>query len=172
MTSDRPLTSRRMERTDLDEILEIEKVSFPSPWTRDMFLEEMSNRSARLIVFTEDGLIVGYMCFWVVLDEGHLMNIAVRPDRRGRGYGTYMMERLRELCLKDGLNKIILDVGKRNLPARRLYKKCGYSSIGFRKRYYTSINDDAVVMEKWLGRPESQEPSEEPNDKESGSYSR
>ncbi len=170
MTSDRPLMSRRMERTDLDKILEIEKVSFPAPWTRDMFLEEMSNRSARLIVFTEDRLIVGYMCFWEVLDEGHLMNIAVHPDRRGRGYGTYMMDRLQKLCLKAGLKKIILDVGRRNLPARRLYKKCGYSSIGFRKKYYMSIGDDAVVMEKWLGGSESEEPREEPNDNKTGSH--
>jgi ribosomal-protein-alanine N-acetyltransferase len=157
-----------MERTDLDVILEIEKVSFPAPWTRDMFLEEMSNRSARLVVFTEDKRIVGYMCFWEVLDEGHLMNIAVHPDRRGRGYGKHMMDRLQMLCLKDGLKRIILDVGRRNLPARRLYKKCGFNSIGFRKNYYSSINDDAVVMEKWLGQSESEEPREERDVNETG----
>ena len=162
------LRSRRMERSDLGEILEIEKVSFPAPWTRDMFIEEMSNRSARLVVFTEDKRIVGYMCFWEVLDEAHLMNIAVHPDRRGRGYGMYMMERLQWLSLKDGLKRIILDVGRRNLPARKLYKKCGFNSIGFRKNYYSSINDDAIVMEKWLGRPESEEPCEEPENKETG----
>ncbi len=166
MTSNTLLTSRRMERTDLEEILEIEKVSFPAPWTRNMFLEEMSNRSARLVVFTEEKRIVGYMCFWEVLDEAHLMNIAVHPDRRGKGYGKYIMDRLQMLCLKDGLKRIILDVGRRNLPARRLYKKCGFSSIGFRKKYYSSIGDDAIVMEKWLGGSQPEEPSEKRNDNE------
>jgi len=157
-----------MERTDLNEILDIETASFPAPWTREMFLEEMSNRSARLVVFAEDRRIVGYMCFWEVLDEAHLMNIAVHPDRRGRGHGKYMMDRLQTLCLKDGLKRIILDVGRRNLPARRLYKKCGFYSIGFRKNYYSSINDDAIVMEKWIGSPEMVEPHEQPDIDETG----
>lgn len=146
--------------SDLDKILEIERVSFPAPWTRTMFVEEMSNRSARLVVFLEEKRIVGYMCFWEVLDEAHLLNIAVHPDRRGQGYGKFMMERLEEICLKDGLKRIILDVGRRNVRARGLYRACGFQSIGFRKNYYTVVKDDAVVMEKWVGSPMTDHPVE------------
>lgn len=168
MNSDRLLKSRRMEPKDLDQILAIENGSFPAPWTKTMFLEEMSNRSARLAVFITGGRIAGYMCFWEVLDEAHLMNIAVHPDRRGRGYGKYIMGRLETICLKHGLKRIILDVGRRNLAAKNLYRKCGFSAIGFRKNYYTSIKDDAIVMEKWLGSEAIDKPQEEPEQHDNG----
>ena len=130
----------------------------------------LSNRNARLLVFTEEKRIVGYLCFWEVMDEAHLMNIAVHYDRRGRGYGTFMMNRLVTICLKDGLKRIILDVAKGNRPARSLYRKCGFSSIGFRKNYYASIKDDAIVMEKWLGSNATQDAREvqDDNDTEGG----
>lgn len=166
MTLDRILTSRRMEHEDLDRVLEIEKVSFPAPWSRQIFLQELSNRSSRILVFLEGERIVGYLCYWEVLDEAHLMNIAVHSDRRGRGYGKHMMDRLITICLKGGLKRIILDVGKRNRPARNLYRKCGFSSVGFRKNYYTSIKDDAIVMEKWLGSESGEDSPRELDDDE------
>lgn len=154
MAAEAKLKSRRMMQSDLDEVLEIERSSFPAPWTRSMFQEEMSNRNARLIVFLEDSRIAGYMSFWEVLDEAHLLNIAVHPERRALGYGQYIMDRLEEICRRDGLKRIILDVGRRNIAARSLYRKCGFSSIGFRKNYYTVAGDDAIVMEKWLASQE------------------
>jgi ribosomal-protein-alanine N-acetyltransferase len=155
MPTELVLKSRQMKHTDLDEILEIERASFPAPWSRNMFLEEMSNRSARLIVFLDEERIAGYMCFWEVLDEAHLLTIAVRPQKRGRGYGKHMMEQLEKICVKNGLKRIVLDVGRRNVAARNLYRRCGFLSVGFRKDYYTVIGDDAIVMQKWLGSPES-----------------
>jgi [ribosomal protein S18]-alanine N-acetyltransferase len=146
-----------MNESDLEEVLDIERGSFEPPWSREMFLEEMSNRNARLTVFRLDGKIVGYMCFWAVLDEAHLLNIAVHPAYRSRGFGRTIMAHLETLCRGEGLKRIILEVGHRNLPARHLYKLCGFSSIGFRKQYYTVIRDDALVMEKWLGKPEAAE---------------
>lgn len=154
MAPETKLKSRRMMQSDLDEVLEIEKASFPAPWSRSMFQEEMANRNARLIVFLEDSRIVGYLCFWEVLDEAHLLNIAVHPERRTLGYGQHIMARLQEICRRDGLKRIILDVGRRNTAARSLYRKCGFSSIGFRKNYYTVAGDDAIVMEKWLAPQE------------------
>lgn len=122
-----------------------------------MFLEEMNNRAARVFVFTLGDTVVGYVCFWEVLDEAHLMNVAVHPDYRGRGYGQFILEQLEAMCLRDNLRRIILEVGRRNLPARRLYRKCGFSAIGFRKKYYAEVQDDALIMEKWLGPKEIEE---------------
>jgi ribosomal-protein-alanine N-acetyltransferase len=151
------LKARHMIQSDLDDVLEIERASFPAPWTRAMFQEEMANRSARLVVFTDGERIAGYMCFWEVLDEAHLLNIAVHPDQRGRGYGKHIMDWLVELCRKDGLKRIVLDVARRNAAGRALYRTCGFSSIGFRKNYYTVVGDDAIVMERWLGSAQREE---------------
>jgi ribosomal-protein-alanine N-acetyltransferase len=85
-----------------------------------------------------------------VLDETHVQTIAVHPGHRGQGLGMEIMEFLEEQSLQEGVNRIILEVARRNQRARRLYKKCGFSSVGFRKHYYTEQNDDALVMEKWI----------------------
>jgi ribosomal-protein-alanine N-acetyltransferase len=147
-----------MQPSDLEDVLAIERVSFASPWSRDMFLEEMDNRNSRLIVFRLETRVVGYICFWVVLDEAHILNVAVHPELRGVGYGTSIMAYLEAVCADEGLNRLLLEVGRRNGPARSLYRKLGFSSIGFRKQYYAAIKDDAIVMEKRL------EASEEAND--------
>lgn len=150
MDTDRTLRVVRMKPADVDEVLAIEKDSFAEPWTKSMFLDELANRSARLLVVRQDDRIVGYMCFWEVLDEAHLMTIAVHPRRRGEGFGTFLMAKLEELSRNAGLKRILLDVARRNRTARNLYGKCGFRSIGFRKNYYKVTNDDALVMEKWL----------------------
>lgn len=146
-----------MRMTDLEQILAIERVSFPAPWSRKIFEDELANRHSRAVVFRIGRRIVGYMCFWLVLDEAHLLNIAVHPDLRKSGHGKAMMDYLENCCRREGLKRIILDVARRNLAARNLYGKCGYQSIGFRKNYYTEAKDDALVMEKWIGTPEEKE---------------
>lgn len=151
MQQDLPLQPTRMQPSDLEDVLAVERASFASPWSRDMFLEEMDNRHARLVVFRLAGKLVGYICFWVVLDEAHLLNIAVHPEQRSRGYGKAIMAYLESICEQEGLNRLLLEVGRRNTPARSLYKNLGFNSIGFRKQYYAAIKDDALVMEKWLG---------------------
>jgi [ribosomal protein S18]-alanine N-acetyltransferase len=148
------LEPARMQPADLEEVLAIERASFAGPWSRDMFLEEMDNRNARLMVFRLEGKIIGYICFWMIMDEAHLLNIAVHPEHRGCGHGRAIMAYLESVCVQEGLNRLLLEVGRRNDPARRLYKKLGFSSIGFRKQYYAAIKDDALVMEKWLGAGE------------------
>ncbi len=159
METDRTLRTIRMKPADVDEILVIEHDSFADPWTKKMFLDELANRSARLLVLKMGERIIGYMCYWEILDEGHLMTIAVHPRNRGQGFGKFLMEKLEELSRKAGLKRIILDVARRNRTARNLYGKCGFRSIGFRKSYYKVTGDDALVMEKWLFSEEEEEQS-------------
>lgn len=150
-----------MTMSDIQDVLEIERSSFPAPWSKQMFLDEMSNSNARLIVFKLHGSLVAYMCFWQVLDEAHLMNIAVHPAHRGKGYGKILMDHLDKICRDGGVKRIILEVARRNIVARNLYKKCGFSSIGFRRKYYAAVQDDAIVMQKLLLSEENQdEPAE------------
>ncbi len=145
-----------MRLEDLDAVLTIEQSSFPAPWSRNMFVEEMENQNSRLLVFKIDGSIVGYVCFWSVLDEAHLLNIAVHPGKRHQGIGQKIMDEIERLCLREDLRRIILEVARKNTAARKLYRKCGFHSIGFRKNYYPATKDDALIMDKYLA-PEKQD---------------
>jgi [ribosomal protein S18]-alanine N-acetyltransferase len=147
-----------MRETDLNDVLAIESVSFSAPWSRNMFMEEMYNRNAYLTAFKSSGRLVGYLCFWAVLDEAHVLNVAVHPELRRQGIGKTIMEYLESKSKEIGIKRIILEVGRRNISARNLYKQCGFNSIGFRKRYYTINEDDALVMEKWLVASETTYP--------------
>ncbi|MBI5570801.1 MAG: ribosomal protein S18-alanine N-acetyltransferase [Desulfomonile tiedjei] len=147
----------RMQLGDLDAVLSIESTSFAQAWSRNMFLEEMANDTARVIVFKANGKLVGYLCFWKVVDEAHLLNIAVHPDFRGRGLGREIMAHLETLCRQEGLTTIILEVARRNGRARNLYRKCGFETTGFRKNYYPAIKDDALIMAKKLSAANSRE---------------
>jgi len=150
MSDTERLAAEQMQHSDLDDVLAIERASFAAPWTREMFVSELSNRVARAVIFRVDAAVAGYVCYWVVLDEAHLQTVAVHPDMRRRGFGMAIMSYVEAMCLREGVRRIILEVGRRNAAARNLYRKCGFTAIGFRKRYYSEINDDAVVMEKWL----------------------
>jgi [ribosomal protein S18]-alanine N-acetyltransferase len=140
-----------MREDDLDEILLIEQSGFATPWTRQMFLDEIAIPQSRQIILKTDGKTVGYFCFRTVLDETHLFNIAVHPVTRGRGYGRFMMGLLETISKEMSMNRIILEVRRGNSSARALYKRCGFSSVGFRKMYYAAEKEDAIIMKKWIG---------------------
>lgn len=144
------LIEMSMTPADIEAVINIERHTFNPPWSESMFREELSNSHSRCLVFKTDKDIVSFMCFWIILDEAHLLNIAVHPVYRRLGVGSHMVERLEKICRNDGAKRIILDVARKNNAARVLYKKSGFNSIGFRKRYYPAIDDDAIVMEKWI----------------------
>jgi [ribosomal protein S18]-alanine N-acetyltransferase len=147
---DKPIVPQPMRLSDLDDVLAIENASFAAPWSRQMFADELSNQAATVVCFTVAEKLVGYLCFWEVVDEGHLLNIAVHPKHRSDGLGSFIMDHLERTCVSRGLRRILLDVARRNVPARNLYKQCGFHAIGFRKNYYAETQDDALVMEKRL----------------------
>ena len=135
-----------MAESDIAEIYEIEQQSFMTPWTLDSLQRELSNTAARYLALIEDGHVVAYAGMWLVLDEGHVMNIAVRPDRRGQGYGERITHALIQLAADTGLSFITLEVRRGNDAARSLYKKLGFIEVGLRKGYYSDSGEDAVLM--------------------------
>lgn len=145
------LIEASITKDDIDGIMSIETFSFNPPWSASMFMEELSNPHSVCLTFKHCQEIASFICFWIIIDEAHLLNIAVKPRYRRLKIAAHMLDRLDKICRDKGVRRIILDVARRNDSARALYKKSGFSSIGFRKRYYPAIDDDAVVMEKWLG---------------------
>lgn len=92
---------RPMRKEDVEEVLEIEKLSFSTPWSKEAFISEVTKNScAKYIVAEVDNKIVGYGGFWVVVDEGHITNIAVHPEYRFKGIGSKIMEGLIDLAKK------------------------------------------------------------------------
>jgi ribosomal-protein-alanine N-acetyltransferase len=130
----------------LDLIMEIENVSFLSPWSRNAFMQEAKNPISHLWVAMEDGALSGYLCFWMFDSEIQLINIAVHPEKRGRGLGQYLLKGMIETGVAHGMHQVWLEVRTSNVSARRLYEKLGFTVVGRRPRYYRDTNEDAVVM--------------------------
>ena len=136
-----------MTLRDVDAVSEIERESFAVPWSRDAFVREVTeNRCARYLVAREDGMAVAYAGMWLVLDEGHVTNIAVKKAARGRGIGEKIARALMQLAADTGIRYMTLECRRSNLVAQSLYRKLGFQEVGFRKRYYADNNEDALVM--------------------------
>ena len=138
-----------MKASDLDGVAAIEEVSFPTPWSREMFREDLTRPFSRPFAAEDSaGEILGYAVCWNVAGESHLLNIAVHPDFRGRGIGeALVMEAIRRGG-HAGSKWIHLEVRAGNEQAQALYRKCGFIFIGIRKGYYTDTREDALLFSR------------------------
>ena len=143
---------RRLGLSDLKEIEEIERRSYPTPWSRSMFAGELAKPSSICIgAFegdVEDGKLCGYLVVSRYVDAWHVMNIAVDPEQRGRGIATMLLERLFELTADDARRGYTLEVRVSNVTAISLYERLGFESRGIRRGYYTDNREDALIMWK------------------------
>lgn len=138
---------RRMTLADLDAVVAIEAATFPTPWSRDAFHQELTkNAVARYLVAEVNGEVVGYGGAWIILDESHITNIAVREDMRGRGYGKALTAALMQYIANLGAAYATLEVRRSNERAQHVYKSLGFVGVGWRKRYYEDNGEDALLM--------------------------
>ena len=143
--------ARTLSERDLDEIVAIEQASFSNPWTREMYIRELQNPDVSFLYvlrISGEG-IVAFCSFWLVLDEVHINNIAVRQDFRGRGLGTALLEHVLEAGASRGAARATLEVRRSNAPARRLYEQLGFEIAATRPNYYVSPAEDALIL--WRG---------------------
>jgi len=138
---------RPMSFEDIPTIVEIEKVSFPTPWTAESFNSELKdNFLARYYCLEVENRIIGYMGLWVVMGEAHITNIAVWPGSRGQGWGEFLMRNVMRQMIGCGVSNLTLEVRVSNESAQKLYKKLGFKAAGIRKRYYSDNHEDAIIM--------------------------
>jgi len=135
-----------MDPADLDAVDEIERHSFRTPWPAQVFAEELSREWARVDVARQRGRVVGFVDYWLVHDEIHLLAIATHPDARRRGIGGRLLDHLLELGRARGAALVTLEVRRSNRPAIALYERAGFVTVGIRPRYYAEDNEDALVM--------------------------
>ena len=139
-----------MTTAHLDRVAELERACFPAdPWSRRLFEEVLEGESSTaLIAQAEDGRLLGYLVFTVVLDEGSVDNIAVWQGARQQGIATALLETLHYFARQWGLSFLSLEVRPSNMGATALYQKMGYQEVGRRKNYYLNPKEDAIIM-RW-----------------------
>ncbi|AVQ98026.1 ribosomal protein S18-alanine N-acetyltransferase [Oceanobacillus sp. M65] len=141
------ITIRKMEIADVDQVMEVERVSFTTPWTTDIFYQEIvDNQYAYYYVIEWNGRIVGYVGTWVVLEDAQVTNIAIMPELRGNKLGEKLFQYMLLQIKLIGATRLSLEVRESNIPAQKLYRKFGLVPGGIRKNYYTDNQEDAIVM--------------------------
>ncbi|MEQ6391277.1 ribosomal protein S18-alanine N-acetyltransferase [Bacillaceae bacterium S4-13-58] len=138
---------REMELEDVDQVHNIEELSFATPWSKEAFINEIEqNKFATYIVLELEGVIVGYCGIWLVIDEAHITNIAILPEFRGKKLGEFLFKHVIDFAKKKGATLLSLEVRVSNIVAQKLYRKFGLIPGGIRKNYYVDNQEDAVVM--------------------------
>lgn len=140
---------RRVQIGDISAIVEIEKKSYPDPWSRNLFERELHLKFSNFFVAVKDREIAGYICLWTVSNEGQLTNITVEDKFRRKGLGSILIKYIIDMSYAMKIKKIFLEVRASNYPAISLYEKFGFKKTGIRKKYYSN-SDDAVIMSKIL----------------------
>lgn len=138
-----------MEESHILSVVEISKVSFPIPWSEQSFRNELTNTFATYIVAKKDDKIIGYGGMWIIIDEGHITNIAVLPEYRKQGVGDAILSKLISLCNEKRVKAMTLEVRESNIAAHKLYEKHGFKTEGIRPRYYEDNGEAALLMWKY-----------------------
>ena len=136
-----------MTADHLDEIVELERVCFSDPWSRNMLAEELDNAlSAFLVALDAEGKVVGYAGLQVVLDEGYILNVAVSPECRRQGIAGKLLQVFLDFAQGNRLAFLTLEVRASNYAAIALYGSRGFRGVGRRKNYYEQPKEDAILM--------------------------
>ena len=140
------LTIEKMKEEDLPAVLAIENVSFATPFTENLFRMELNLNVAHLCVARKNGVVLGYIDYWRVGPEVHLITIAVQPESRKHKIGSILVEFMLDDARKNSAEQVSLDVRSSNDAAISLYHKFGFQKTGLRKAYYRDNNEDALVL--------------------------
>ena len=139
---------RDMTVTDLPIVVEIERASYTVPWSEATFRGLLRRRDADLVVAVAGEQVIGYACFWCVLDQGELGNVAVTKGWRGRGLGARLLTEMIGRAASRGVREVFLEVRPSNIVARRLYERFGFVPVGRRRNYYQEPAEDALVLRR------------------------
>jgi ribosomal-protein-alanine N-acetyltransferase len=138
---------RRLEPRDLDAVDEIERVSYPTPWSRSMFAAELQKPTSLAIgAWRDSSELVGYAIVSRYVDAWHVMNVAVAPEFRRRGIARALLGRVFEMTAGDARRGYTLEVRVSNAAAIQLYERLGFEARGIRRGYYTDNREDALIM--------------------------
>jgi [ribosomal protein S18]-alanine N-acetyltransferase len=143
-----------MSETNVESLLTIERGSFKNPWGKLSFLSEISNASSYNFVLTSkdraQDVIIAYLCMRKIIDEIHILKIAVEQAHRRRGIAYQFLEKCLLAVAKNDIKNVFLEVRPLNGAALLLYHKLGFQIIGKRPKYYLDTGEDAIIMRKTI----------------------
>jgi len=134
---------------DIDEVFALETSVYPHPWSRGNFIDSLSSGYHGWTLRDDAGTLVGYFLLMAVVDEAHLLNVAVAAPRQRQGLGLYLLDKIAACARGLSMDSILLEVRPSNLRALKVYEQYGFTEIGRRKAYYPAHNgqrEDAIVM--------------------------
>jgi ribosomal-protein-alanine N-acetyltransferase len=141
---------RSMTLDDLPAVMRIDGLSLPTPWSERNFRHELiENPASQLLVADrsgKDSQILGFIGFWMLVDEAHISTIAVDPDHRRRGIGELLLLGAMQAAIPLGATMMTLEVRESNFSAINLYTKQGFQIVGRRRQYYRNNQEDAILM--------------------------
>jgi [ribosomal protein S18]-alanine N-acetyltransferase len=131
-------------------VTEIEQLCFPTPWSRQLFLDELQKKDICFwkAALLPGGRVIGYMGYWRIIDEAHITNLAVHPQFRRTGLGRGLVAEILKDAAARGCDKATLEVRPSNQAAVSLYESFGFSPVALRPRYYSDDQEDALLMWK------------------------
>ena len=144
-----------MRKEHIEQVMEIEQASFPTPWTKHMFLKELSLPLSYPFVVTRSeargDVVVCYIIFWMLMEEVHILNLATHADYRRLGIAHSLLHFSLDFTYKRGSIVYFLEVRRGNQAAIDLYRKVGFASWRVRRHYYADTGEDAIIMRLFYG---------------------
>jgi len=149
------LTLRSATITELEEILALDRRSFSVPWSRQMFIDELSGDHKHLFCAFQSNpdrlsLLLGFICFHSCLDEATLLRIAVQPGKKRKGIASFLIRKMMAQLKDEKVREIFLEVGASNHAAQKLYRSFNFQFIDRRPEYYPGTREDALIMKAIL----------------------
>ena len=143
------LIIRKAELSDSTDMAEIEKLCFSEPWSKESIEEDIRHEERSFYIVGEiDGNVIGYIGCWKIVGEGHITNVAVRPEFRRKHIAENLINVMISVTEDEGIDAWTLEVRETNEPAKALYSKLGFVDAGRRKGYYEDTKEDAIIMWK------------------------
>lgn len=139
---------RQMTPEDVPVISKLEEEAFSMPWSPEDFRQMIEKEDARYYVAEEDGELLGGCGVLLIVGEGNITNVVIKPEVRNRGIGTELLQYLIEEGYREGLNAFTLEVRVSNQAAIHVYEKVGFVSEGVRPHFYEKPTEDALIMWK------------------------
>lgn len=141
---------RDITQADLPEAMRIERAAFRYPWSEFMLQSEMTHEWSHVCLAEEGDVerptMLGFIVFWIICDELHVLNIAVDPVQQRRGVGRALMRAAMTQARQAAATYATLEVRRTNRAAIRLYESFGFRTTAIRPKYYVENGEDALVM--------------------------